>query len=91
MYKITDYSKKQANKLNVHIKPSNKKNKKIDVIKNGKIIASIGNINYKDYPNYIKSDGIKYAEKRRELYKKRHKNDINIKNSAGFYADKILW
>ena len=38
MYKITDYSKKQADILHVKIKPSNKKNKKIDVIKNGHVI-----------------------------------------------------
>ena len=42
MYKITEYSKEQAEKLGVQIKPSVKKNKKIDVIKNGKVIASIG-------------------------------------------------
>ena len=91
MYKITDYSKKQADILHVKIKPSNKKNKKIDVIKNGHVIASIGNINYFDYPTYIKEKGLKYAQKRKELYKIRHKKDINIKNSPGFYAVKILW
>ena len=91
MYHITDYSKKQANKLQVDIKPSKKKNKKIDVIKNGHVLASIGNINYLDYPTYIKEKGLKYAQKRKELYKIRHKKDINIKNSPGFYAGKILW
>jgi len=91
MYKITDYSKKQANKLHVEIKPSNKKNKKIDVIKNGHVIASIGNINYLDYPTYIKENGKQYADKRRKLYKLRHKHDIHIKNTAGFFANKILW
>jgi hypothetical protein len=25
------------------------------------------------------------------LYKSRHKKDINVKNSKGFYADKLLW
>ena len=44
MYNITDYSKRQAKKLNVEIKPSSKKNKKIDIIKNNKVIASIGDI-----------------------------------------------
>jgi len=91
MYHITNYSKKQADKLHVKIKPSNKKNKKIDIIKNDNIVASIGNIKYKDYPNYIKENGLKYAKKRRELYKIRHKNDRNIKGSPGYYADKILW
>jgi hypothetical protein len=91
MYKITDYSKQKAKQLNVNIKPSHKKNKKIDVIKNDKIIASIGDIRYADYPTYIKSNGLIYADKRKKLYKIRHKKDRNMKNTAGFYADKILW
>ena len=93
MYHITDYSKQQAKKLNVDIKPSNKKNKKIDVIKNNTIIASIGDIRYNDYPHYLlsKSHGKEYADQRRKLYKIRHKNDIHIKNTAGFFANKILW
>jgi hypothetical protein len=91
MYHITDYSKQKAKKLNVDIKPSNKKNKKIDVIKNNKIVASIGDVRYSDYPTYIKSSGLIYADNRRKLYKIRHKKDLNVKNSAGYYADKILW
>ena len=91
MYKISDYSKKQAEKLNVTIKPSQKKDKKIDVIKNGHVIASIGNKNYKDYPTYIIENGKTYADKRRKLYKLRHKNDIHIKNTPGFFAGRILW
>ena len=91
MYNITDYSKKQAKKLNVEIKPSSKKNKKIDVIKNNKVIVSIGDSRYNDYPTYIKEKGKVYADERRRLYKIRHKKDIQQKNTAGFYADKILW
>ena len=68
MYHITNYSKNKAKELNVIIKPSIKKDKKIDVIKNNKIIASIGNINYMDYPNYINEKGLKFANKRRALY-----------------------
>ena len=50
MYKITDYSLNKARQLNVTIRPSGNKKKKIDVIKDGKVIASIGAKNYKDYP-----------------------------------------
>ena len=89
MYHIKDYSYKQAKKLKVIIKPSTRKDKKIDVFKDNKKVASIGNKNYLDYPTYIQRKGEKYAEKRRELYKKRHKNDID--SGAGFYANKILW
>ena len=43
-YKITKYSKEQAKKLGVVIKPSTRKNKKIDVFKDGNKISSIGPI-----------------------------------------------
>ena len=51
-YLIKPYTKKQAEKLNVQVKPSRKKGKKIDVYKNGKKIASIGAAGMKDYPTY---------------------------------------
>ena len=91
MYRITEYSKQQAQKLNVDIKPSTKKHKKIDVYKNNKLVASIGDTRYLDYPNYVKLNGIAYAERKRSLYKMRHSKDRQKKNSPGFYADSILW
>ena len=91
MYKITDYSLNKARQLNVTIRPSENKKKKIDVIKDGKVIASIGAKNYKDYPTYIKENGKAYADQIRKLYKIRHKRDLNNKKGKGFYADKILW
>jgi hypothetical protein len=90
MYKITKYSKDKAKALNVTIKPS-KNPKKIDVYKNNKKVASIGNINYYDYPSYIKKNGISYADQRRKLYKIRHNKDRSKIDSPGYYADKILW
>ena len=71
MYEITDYSKKQASKLGVTIKPSTNKKKKIDVFRNGNKLTSIGDINYSDFPTYMKEKGKKYAEERRRLYKLR--------------------
>ena len=88
-YHITKYSYDQAKKLNVEIKPSSNKKKKIDVFKNDKKIASIGSIQNFDYPTYIQKKGLEYANIRRKLYKLRHKKDLNGKN--GFYANKILW
>ena len=90
-YKIKEYSKQQAQKLGVQIHTSVYKNKKIDVFKGNKKIASIGDIRFFDFPSYLETKGKKYAEQRRKLYKIRHKNDINIKGSPGFYANKILW
>ena len=76
MYQITDYSYQQAKKLGVEIRPSSKKSKKIDVFKNGQLISSVGALGYSDYPTYIKEKGLEYANKRRALYKQRHKNDL---------------
>jgi hypothetical protein len=87
MYKIKDYSYKKAKELGVEIKPSTNKNKKIDVIKKGKVIASIGDINYKDYPTYIQEKGLSYAKERRRLYNIRHKNDKELTKKYS----KILW
>jgi len=99
-YSITNYSKQQAKKLNVTIKPSTNKKKKIDVFKqvknksgekSMKKIASIGAIGYMDYPNYIKKDGKIKANIRRKAYKARHQKFRNIVGTNSYYADKILW
>ena len=89
MYIITDYTKKKAKELGVDVKKSSNPKKKKDVFKNGEKIASVGAIGYKDFPTYIKEEGIKYANERRRLYKIRHKKDL--KSGNGFYADKLLW
>ena len=90
MYIITSYTKRQAKKLGVIVKPSTNK-KKIDVFKDKKKIASVGAIGYLDYPNYIKKIGKEKAEIKREAYKKRHVGNRHKKGSNGFYADKLLW
>ena len=91
MYKITEYSKKKAAELGVTIKPSTNKNKKIDVYKDSKKVASIGAINYDDFPTHLIKKGRQYAEERQRLYKLRHSKDRKVRGSAGYYADKILW
>jgi hypothetical protein len=90
VYKITLYSYKKAEENNLNIVPSKKKNKKIDVYKNGEYIASIGDVRYNDYPTYIKNDGKQYADERRKLYYKRH-NANSTKYSADNLAKLILW
>ena len=91
MYKITNYSRKQAKKLGVTIKHSTNTKKKIDVFKKGKKVCSVGNVNYYNFPTYIQKKGISlsFAKHRRKLYKKRHSKDR--KKGCGLYADKILW
>jgi hypothetical protein len=95
-YEIKTYTKNQANKIGVTVKPSGSKGKKIDVFKKGVKVASVGAIGYKDYPTYMELEkkgkvpkGT--ASKRRKLYKIRHKDDRSVRNSNGFYADKLLW
>jgi hypothetical protein len=66
VYTISEYSKKQAKKLGVEIKVSSKPNKKLDVFKDGKKIASIGAIGYKDYATTKDKE-------RRRLYRLRHR------------------
>ena len=90
-YKITNYTKDKAKKLGVEVKVSKVKGKKLDVFKDGKIIASVGALGYSDYPTYIKEKGKDYADKRRTLYKIRHKKDKDVKGTKGYYADRLLW
>ena len=91
-YNISKYSFDKAKKLNVLIKPSILKEKKIDVFdKNNNYITSIGDMNYSDYPTYIKTKGLQFANKRKKLYKQRHNKDRNNINTRSYYADKILW
>ena len=90
VYLISKYSKDRAKELGVQIKPSSIKNKKIDVYLDGVKVASIGDVRYKDYPMYLQQDK-QLAESRRKLYWIRHKRDINVPNSNGFYSAFILW
>lgn len=95
-YRIKEYTKKQAEKIGVIVKPSLSKGKKIDVFKNGKKVASIGAIGYNDYPTYMELErkgkvpkGT--ANERRKNYKIRHQSNRTKKGSNGYYADKLLW
>ena len=95
-YKITKYTLNQAKKLGVTVKPSTRKDKKIDVFKNDEKIASIGGIRqngepYKDFPTWTQEKGLAYAKERRRLYRIRHKGEEKDIGSPGFYAWMLLW
>lgn len=88
-YKIEPEQRRNAAKIGVKIKPSTRKNKKIDVFdQNDNYLTSIGDINYLDFYKYMRIDPIE-ARIRQKSYLKRHKN--RKKGSAGYYANKILW
>jgi hypothetical protein len=90
-YNITNYTRKQARKIGVIVKQSRKKDKKIDIFRKDKLIASVGANGMNDFPTYIKKRGFKYAKTRRRLYKMRHEKDRHEKWTNGWLADKLLW
>lgn len=87
MYPIKPYHLEQARRLGVTIKPSTKKNYKLDVYKDGEYVTSIGDSRYKDYIIYREERGEAYADERRRLYKLRHKKE----GIRGRLASAILW
>lgn len=88
---ISDYTLKKAKKLGVTVAESKQPKKKIDVIMDGEVVASIGAKGYKDYPTHLKEKGEKYANERRALYKKRHEGFRHKKGTPSYYADQLLW
>ena len=90
-YRITNYTRKMAHKIGVSIKPSTNPEKKIDVFRKSRKIASVGAAGMNDFPTYIRTRGIAYAKTRRRLYKMRHERDRHVKWSNGWLADKLLW
>jgi len=92
VYKILPYTKARARRINVIVRPSKRKGKKVDVYdRQGNYITSVGAKGYLDYASYRKLYGREMAEKRRKLYKMRHKKDRKIRNTPGWFADQLLW
>ena len=89
MYDIKEYSYKKAHEIGTTIRPSTRKNKKIDVYVDDDYIISIGDSRYSDYPTYLETHGKEYANERKRLYHLRHKKDLN--HFKGFMAMYILW
>ena len=79
-------AKARAKSLSVEVKPSTRKNKKLDVFDatGKKKLASIGDVRYSDYLQHGDED-------RRKRYKARHEPHRHKKGSASYYADQILW
>ena len=69
----------KAKRIGVSIEPSSRKNKKLDVFKDGRKVASIGDLRYDDYNTHKDS-------KRRANYKARHEKYRHEKGSASYYA-----
>ena len=76
-------AKARAIKLGVKVEASKSKNKKLDVFKNGKKVASIGDKRYSDYLQHN-------DPQRRASYKARHTCRGKV-GTPCYYADNILW
>ena len=93
-YVITEHTRKQARQLGVTVKHSRRQGKKIDVIKAGQKVTSIGDRKYPDYGTYLNMEKSGRAPQgtagdRRRAYKARHGK--YPMNSPGYWADKLLW
>jgi hypothetical protein len=92
MYHIYPYSKKRARELGVKIKASENPKKKIDVYDYyNNYICSIGAYGMGDYEIFLAEYGKKCADEHRRLYRLRHKKDMNIIGSRGYYSSQLLW
>ena len=90
-YVITKYTYDKAKELGLTVKVSKFPLKKIDVYKDNIYLASIGDARYNDYPNYIIIFNKEYADKRRNLYINRHKQNADVKYSKQWLALNLLW
>lgn len=77
-------AQENAKKIGFTVKPSTRKSKKLDVYKDEKKIASIGDPRYADFTKHG-------DEKRRERYHSRFKRCIDVKDSPCYLSYYILW
>jgi hypothetical protein len=102
-YNIRPRTYEMAKKLGIKIKPSSRQFKKIDIyapvrgrVNTYRYKFSVGDRRYLDYHLWktLEMRGKVppgTAEKRRKAYKIRHRNDLSVKGSPGFFAYRLLW
>jgi len=94
-YEILPYTYQKLKELNKKLKenltiiPSKNKKYKIDVYNKNTFLFSIGASQYQDYAQYLSKYGKKYADERKELYYKRHKD--YPKYTKGYISSYLLW
>ena len=86
MYSISHRTEQEARRLGVFVRPSRKHGKKIDVIRDGEVIASVGARGMGDYHVYLRTMGKEYAMERRRLYRARHRADQIKPNTPAYWA-----
>lgn len=93
MFKIY---KDKAAKIGIEIKKSTNPKNKFDAYKDGEKQNSFGAIGYMDYEKYKMSKGLQFANEKRNNYRARHNDNINVKYrngkiTPGYLSNKILW
>ena len=93
-YVIKQHTRDQAKRMGLEVRVSKRAHKKIDVIRNGEHIASVGDDRYADFPTYkqMQRDGTVprgTADKRLKAYHARHGS--YDKDTPGHLAKKLLW
>ena len=93
-YQITQHTRRRAKQHGVEVRPSSKKNKKIDVVRDGTVIASVGDKRFPDFGTYQKMEAKGQVQKgtandRRRAYKARHGK--YPEGSPGYWASQLLW
>lgn len=91
-YRITPYTLQRAYELGLKVSKSDNPKYKIKVSdSSGKFLFNGGDTKYSDYPTYIQTHGIQFAETRRRLYRARHQKEINKVGSRGAIIAELLW
>ena len=93
-YVIKQHTRDQAKRMGLEVQLSKHAHKKIDVIRDGERIASVGDDRYADFPTYkqMERDGTVpkgTADKRRKAYHARHGS--YAKDTPGHLAKSLLW
>lgn len=92
MYRITSHTRKQAKRYKVVVKRSKRQGRKIDVFRNGKMVASgLGALGYTDYGTLLSKGKKEEALRRRRAYRKRHAKSATKMGSRGWWSYHLLW
>jgi hypothetical protein len=86
---ISPYTRNQAKKFGVQVRPSKKAGKKIDVFRGDNYIGSAGAKGMGDFGIYLEKGDRKFAEERRRLYRARASE--GKKDSPSWLAWNLLW
>ena len=93
------YAKQKSKALGLEVRASKTGNAKIDVLRDGSVIARVGDRRYRDYAQYKELEARGEvprgtADERRRLYHARHGQSARKRDgqyTRGFLAGELLW